>query len=711
MAARLARPTRRARCRACAARSANSPPCLRPSTRRRESTRPRSRVAVRPQSRNSRCVPRALAGRNPPLDRPGLPRARSTRMPRAARSAATTPPPAPEPTTQTSHRASLVVGIGADAQRRGTGRRQRRWTITDRRPRDVVARAIGHAVRQEVRETLERLKTAAQLRHRTVRHREQQALALFRRHPRDAARRSCEDEPDESRRRPARSNCRNSACCAGASLPIASSAAGGTPSCAALVANSMASSPGSAMSVGWNASQARRVSPLSRGVSGAGSCPWLPSTCRQSRAQRQTTNPRIRRCHCVERATNSKRIARPLESTTRDLDPLDRCASATRASCCSARRRTAPRSSTRGAREISQAADRGARLLVHRRRGRLARLLPRQSLRESTCRTRETARGEVLHAFERWPTWMWANREVVDLVEWLREHNRAHAIRAPGRILRARRLFALGLDARGHGLSASASIPSWRSTAQRAYNCFEPYAEDVQEYARATAIVPTSCEDEAVAVLRELRVNAPQFRERWTRRVFQRRAERARREERRAVLPDDGARRAGVVERARPPHGRDARPADAASRSTRQGDRLGAQHARRRRALHRHGARRDGERRPARAAERTSATVCCWSASARIAARSSPPTSGARRWSGCASRRLGPGASRRRCTTRRLATRCSSSTEATTAAIAGLHEPIGHRAIGVVYDPDARALGELRADDRAAPLRCVPLRR
>src|SRR4051794_40776891 len=28
---------------------------------------------------------------------------------------------------------------------------------------------------------------------------------------------------------------------------------------------------------------------------------------------------------------------------------------------------------------------------------------------------------EVLHAFSRWPTWMWANEEVVELAEWLRE--------------------------------------------------------------------------------------------------------------------------------------------------------------------------------------------------------------------------------------------------------------------------------------------------
>src|SRR5687768_5708628 len=30
---------------------------------------------------------------------------------------------------------------------------------------------------------------------------------------------------------------------------------------------------------------------------------------------------------------------------------------------------------------------------------------------------------DVLHAFERWPTWMWANEEIVELAEWLRQHN------------------------------------------------------------------------------------------------------------------------------------------------------------------------------------------------------------------------------------------------------------------------------------------------
>src|SRR5947207_5338627 len=30
---------------------------------------------------------------------------------------------------------------------------------------------------------------------------------------------------------------------------------------------------------------------------------------------------------------------------------------------------------------------------------------------------------EVLHAFSRWPTWMWANEEIVELAGWLRAHN------------------------------------------------------------------------------------------------------------------------------------------------------------------------------------------------------------------------------------------------------------------------------------------------
>src|SRR5690349_2725459 len=117
----------------------------------------------------------------------------------------------------------------------------------------------------------------------------------------------------------------------------------------------------------------------------------------------------------------------------------------------------------------------------------------------------------VLHTFERWPTWMWANREMVALTEWLRRHNDSAAD--------ARKVGFYGLDV--YSLWDSMRVvteyltrldPALAASARRAYNCFEPYAEDVQDYARATALVPTSCEDEAVAVLRALRARAPEFR-------------------------------------------------------------------------------------------------------------------------------------------------------------------------------------------------------
>ncbi|MDQ3998224.1 MAG: erythromycin esterase family protein [Gemmatimonadota bacterium] len=117
----------------------------------------------------------------------------------------------------------------------------------------------------------------------------------------------------------------------------------------------------------------------------------------------------------------------------------------------------------------------------------------------------------VLHAFERWPTWMWANREVVDLVAWLRLHNdRAHP---------ERRVGFYGLDVYSLWDSMRAVVeylegidPALARAARRAYSCFDPYHDDPQDYARATAIVPTSCEAEAVAVLRELRARAPEYR-------------------------------------------------------------------------------------------------------------------------------------------------------------------------------------------------------
>ncbi len=111
---------------------------------------------------------------------------------------------------------------------------------------------------------------------------------------------------------------------------------------------------------------------------------------------------------------------------------------------------------------------------------------------------------EALGVFDRWPTWMWANEEVVGLAEWLRRHNEG--------LLPEERVGFYGLDVYSLRESLEAVIeylervdPDAVGAAKRAYNCFEPYGENAREYARATAFVPTSCEEEVVGMLSELR--------------------------------------------------------------------------------------------------------------------------------------------------------------------------------------------------------------
>jgi erythromycin esterase-like protein len=109
---------------------------------------------------------------------------------------------------------------------------------------------------------------------------------------------------------------------------------------------------------------------------------------------------------------------------------------------------------------------------------------------------------------------MWANREIVDFAEWIRRYNDQR------RVPDDRKVGFYGLDVYSLWESMRVVIeyleridPQFAAGAKRAYRCFEPYAEDEQEYARATYLVPTSCEDEAVSVLRALRDKAFEYRE------------------------------------------------------------------------------------------------------------------------------------------------------------------------------------------------------
>ncbi|MBW3625764.1 MAG: erythromycin esterase family protein [Armatimonadetes bacterium] len=119
---------------------------------------------------------------------------------------------------------------------------------------------------------------------------------------------------------------------------------------------------------------------------------------------------------------------------------------------------------------------------------------------------------EVLQQYHRWPTWMWANQEIVQLAEWLRRHNDG--------LPEEEKVGFYGLDVYSLWDSLR-SIMEYLGktdqealkTAAQAYRCFEPYAEDVQQYALATRFVSESCEEEVIRLLYDLLNKAQDYKE------------------------------------------------------------------------------------------------------------------------------------------------------------------------------------------------------
>ncbi|MEV6600807.1 erythromycin esterase family protein [Actinoplanes sp. NPDC051346] len=114
---------------------------------------------------------------------------------------------------------------------------------------------------------------------------------------------------------------------------------------------------------------------------------------------------------------------------------------------------------------------------------------------------------EALLAYDRWPTWMWANEEVVDICRWLRAHN-SRSGRGVG--FHGLDVYSLWESMREILVYLREHDPDQVPTALDAYRCFEPYAEDPQSYAWATRFVGATCERQVVDLLVDLRSRAAQ---------------------------------------------------------------------------------------------------------------------------------------------------------------------------------------------------------
>jgi erythromycin esterase-like protein/predicted phosphoribosyltransferase len=110
----------------------------------------------------------------------------------------------------------------------------------------------------------------------------------------------------------------------------------------------------------------------------------------------------------------------------------------------------------------------------------------------------------ALADFERFPTWMWRNTDVVDFVGWLRAHNDTQSVE--------RRVGFYGIDLYSLRASMEAVLsylrkvdPEAAMRARQRYACFDQFSEAPQSYGYAAQIGLTpTCEREAIAQLVEM---------------------------------------------------------------------------------------------------------------------------------------------------------------------------------------------------------------
>ena len=119
---------------------------------------------------------------------------------------------------------------------------------------------------------------------------------------------------------------------------------------------------------------------------------------------------------------------------------------------------------------------------------------------------------DALAGFQRFPTWMWRNADVLDFVGWLRDHNDSVRPGTP-------KVGFYGLDLYSLHASMAAVIayldkvdPEAAERARHRYACFDLYGDDPQAYGFAAALqLGQTCENEVITQLVDLRRHAAEY--------------------------------------------------------------------------------------------------------------------------------------------------------------------------------------------------------
>lgn len=127
-----------------------------------------------------------------------------------------------------------------------------------------------------------------------------------------------------------------------------------------------------------------------------------------------------------------------------------------------------------------------------------------------------SARTVLLNSFNRWPTWMWANEEVEDFVEWLKMQNDRKPME--------QRTGFYGIDMYSlyesidEVLNFLSDNPKYEvdlELARKAFSCFEPYNRMPEHYALSTAHFTAECISEVSKLLSSLRSNEERYSDKY----------------------------------------------------------------------------------------------------------------------------------------------------------------------------------------------------
>ncbi|PSL40401.1 erythromycin esterase-like protein [Planomicrobium soli] len=119
---------------------------------------------------------------------------------------------------------------------------------------------------------------------------------------------------------------------------------------------------------------------------------------------------------------------------------------------------------------------------------------------------------EVLQSFKRWPTWMWANEEIAEFTRWLKNYNATHD----------QKVGFYGIDVYSLWESMEEVVQYLTTTnpaggdldlAKKAFSCFEPFNRQPEKYAISSANFSDVCVDEVTNLLTSIRNNEHHYKD------------------------------------------------------------------------------------------------------------------------------------------------------------------------------------------------------